>query len=96
MTSMAQKAFYGRTPYSLPTKVKELAQDYDMDPEDIAAKLDIDVSLVKPHMPRRAKGWILRDNKTGDEWSCHTERRAYSLAQLKGLTDYTWGRARKA
>jgi len=95
MTTVAQKAFYGRTQHGLDRRVKDLARDYDMDAEDIAAKLDIDVAIIKPLMPRRAKGWILRDNKTGREWTHHSERRAYTAAQILGLTDYIWGRARK-
>lgn len=92
MTTIAQKSFFGRTPHSLEQRVKDLARDYDMDAEDIAAKLDIDVRVIKPLMPRRAKGWILRDLRTGEETVHHSERRAYTAAQIMGLTDYTWGR----
>jgi hypothetical protein len=72
-------------------RIRKLLRDYHI--PEVADILDVPQSRVWAiwkTMPRR---WMLIDFKTGQRWNMVSERSCYFHAQLKGLTDYTFGRA---
>lgn len=76
-----------------PKHIVQMAENMTI--TQIAARLGITEADVEDHLERSGRAgqgnWLLRCQKTGRWWRCHTERACYRKAQMMGLTDYDFG-----
>ena len=63
-----------------------------MELEEIAAVAGVSIHKVQEVLGDQRGTFILICQKTGRHWKRQTERGCYMLAQVLGLTDYTFGR----
>lgn len=72
-----------------PSRILSLAETRA--PHEVAAVLKIDEEEVLEVLHRAGKvkaSWTFRCNKTGRQWRARSERGAYRMAHLMGLTDW--------
>jgi hypothetical protein len=100
MTSQDRKRYYTaarktEVPAVKVTLDRIMALAETHEPDDIAEILHIPVGQVNALMskaPPQRCAWFIECNKTGRRWKARTERGAYRLACILGLTDYKfWG-----
>ena len=80
-------SFNGRTISA--SRILSMSETFQ--PHQVAATLDIDEEHVLEVLYQAGKTnsvWTLRCNKTGRQWRTRSERGAYRMAHLIGLTDW--------
>lgn len=76
----------------LKTKIKTMADT--MDEDEIADLCRCSIGQVRLALQdTKAKPWWVIDNKTGRTWQPRSQRGAYRIVCMHGLTDWDWGQA---
>lgn len=74
----------------MANRIRSLAQTHEI--EEIASIAGVSIHQVTEVLGNIRGSWVLICTKTGRHWTRQTERGCYLMAQIMGLTDYTFGR----